>query len=266
MQEFLEIAKTDFLATFEGAWMLPLLLLCCVLILWKEPDRTRKVLLGALPLAAMIVYWFPPTGMLLMKLLGENVYWRVLWLILIAVTVPYALCLLLRKCSGLRRQAAFLACLALIVLCGTPLLASEEFLDSANEYKIPQYVIDVCELLPENIHAMVSNRLMPYIRQYDTSITLEFARNDYRYLNPGEADDDEVGQMYLEAQKSEIDLSVLAPTAKTEGCTFLVFSSTRTYIGEWEDYGYEKYASTEDFDIFVDMDYEEGQDTRKWED
>ncbi|MCD8241805.1 MAG: hypothetical protein LUD73_05350, partial [Lachnospiraceae bacterium] len=168
MQEFFEIAKTDFLATFEGAWMFPLLLLCAVLILWKEPDRTRKLLIGLLPLTAVFIYWFPPTGMFLMKVLGENIYWRILWLILVAVTIPYALCLLLRKCSGLRRQAAFLLCLALVALCGTPLLASEEFLDSTNEYKIPQYVIEVCDLLPENIHAMVSNRLLPYIRQYDT--------------------------------------------------------------------------------------------------
>ncbi|MCD8197611.1 MAG: hypothetical protein LUE24_10705 [Lachnospiraceae bacterium] len=263
MQEFFEIATTDFAATFEGAWMLPLLLLSAGLILWKEPDWTRKILLGGLPLAAIFIYWFLPTGMLLMKLLGENIYWRILWLILLAVTIPYALCLLLRRCRGLRRQAAFLLCLVLLALCGTPLLASEEFLDSTNEYKIPQYVIDVCELLPENIHAVVSNRLLPYIRLYDTSITLEYARNAFVFVSLEEGRSD-IEKLYLEMQEDEIDLSVLAPLAKSEGCTFIVLSNTRTYIGEWEDNGYTKYASTDEFDIFVDMDYEEGEDTRKW--
>ena len=50
-----------------------------------------------------------------------------------------------------------------------------------------------------------------------------------------------------------------------KGCTFLVFSSNRTYIGNWKDYGYKEYASTDEFCIFVDLDYKEGQDTRKWE-
>ena len=38
---------------------------------------------------------------------------------------------------------------------------------------IPQNVVAVCDLLPGNVHALVSNRLMPYIRLYDPSITLE---------------------------------------------------------------------------------------------
>ncbi|MCD8241804.1 MAG: hypothetical protein LUD73_05345, partial [Lachnospiraceae bacterium] len=98
-----------------------------------------------------------------------------------------------------------------------------------------------------------------------TTITLEYARNSFEsaLLEEGRSN---VEKLYLEMQEDEIDLSYLAPLAKEEGCTFIVLSNTRTYIGEWEDYGYEKYASTADFDIFVDMDYEEGQDTRKWED
>lgn len=61
-------------------------------------------------------------------------------------------------------------------------------------------------------------------------------------------------------------MSLVGPLAKEEGCTFLIFSSSRTYTGDWADYGYEEYASTDEFVLFVDSDYEEGQDTRKWED
>ncbi len=267
MQEFFEIAKTDFAATFDGAWMFPLLLVSVLLILWQEKDWIRKILLGILPLAFLFIYWCPLTGMLFMKLAGENVYWRILWLILLAVTIPYAGCLFLKKCGGIRRQIVFLLCMVVIVVCGTPVLASEEFQASTNAYKIPEYVIEVCDLLPGNVHAMVSNRLMPYIRQYDPTITLEYGRNALNYNGTeDEETEDAEKRLYLEAQKSEIDLSVLCPLAKSEGCTFLVFSNTRTYIGDWAEYGYEKYGSTDEFDIFVDVDYEEGQDTRKWED
>lgn len=264
MQDFFEIAKTDFLATFEGAWIFPMLLASIVWILWREKDWSRKILLGILPLLFLFLYWCPLTGILFMKLLGENVYWRMLWLLLLAVIIPYGACLLLKELHGAWRYGAFLACMALIVLGGSPVLSSEWFEPSTNAYKLPQNVIEVCDLLPGNIHAMVSNRLMPYIRMYDPTITLEFARNDLRY-NGMEEPVDEASCLYLEGQKTEADLAVLAPLAKKAGCTFLVFSNNRTYIGEWEDYGYEKYAETSEFDIFVDMDYEEGQDTRKWE-
>ena len=125
--------------------------------------------------------------------------------------------------------------------------------------------MDVAELLPDNVHAMVSNRLMPYIRQYNPSITLEYGRNALSYNGVEDADTPNM-ILYQEAQKPEIDLSVLAPLAKDVGCTFLVLSSNRTYIGNWEDYGYREYGQTADFIIYADEHYQEGQDTRKWED
>ena len=235
MQDFFTIAKTDFLDTFQGAWIFPLLLIVLVFIFWKEKDDMRKLLLGVLPLLFLFIYWCPLTGMLFMKLLGENVYWRILWLIGMAV----------------------------IVLCGTPLLKSEEFQASTNDYKIPQNVVAVCDLLPGNVHALVSNRLMPYIRLYDPSITLEFGRNALAYNGIENPTGNQI--LYAEAQKEEIDVPALAPLAKEEGCTFLVFSNSRTYSDDWEAYGYKEYGHTDEFIIFVDIDYEEGQNTKKWE-
>ena len=49
MQDFFTIAKTDFLDTFQGAWIFPLLLIVLVFIFWKEKDDMRKLLLGVLP-------------------------------------------------------------------------------------------------------------------------------------------------------------------------------------------------------------------------
>ena len=258
MQDFFTIAKTDFLDTFQGAWIFPLLLIVLVFTFWKEKDDMRK-----LPLLFLFIYWCPLTGMLFMKLLGENVYWRILWLILLAVLIPYGFCLVISKLKGWMRQVVFLVGVAVIVLCGTPLLKSEEFQASTNDYKIPQNVVAVCDLLPGNVHALVSNRLMPYIRLYDPSITLEFGRNALAYNGIENPSGNQI--LYAEAQKEEIDVPALAPLAKEEGCTFLVFSNSRTYSDDWEAYGYKEYGHTDEFTIFVDTDYEEGQNTKKWE-
>lgn len=264
MQEFLEIAKTDFTATFEGAWIFPLLLLCILFILWQEKDWTRKILIGILPLVFLFFYWCPATGLLFMKLLGENVYWRILWLILIAVTIPYAFCLLLKKLSGIKRQGVFLLLLGVIVLGGEKVLSNEWFETATNVYKVPQNVVAVCDLLPGNVHVLASNRLTPYLRLYDPTLTLEYARNALVF-NGMEEVHGPMAHLYKAVQEPEIDIDVVGPLAKEEGCTFLIFSSSRTYKGDWADYGYREYWSTDEFVIFVDEDYEEGQDTRKWE-
>lgn len=256
MQEFFDIAKSDFTATFGGAFIFPVLLLAVLWILWQEKDRMKKILLGVLPLVLLFIYWCPATGILFMRLLGENVYWRILWLILIAVVIPYGACLAVRKLKGIWRQGAFLLLMVLLAVCGKRVLSEEWFEASTNEYKIPQYVIDVCEVLPEGVHAMVSNRLMPYIRLYDPSVTLEYGRNSLAYNEITWETTSHEQLLYLEAQKPEIDLSVLGPLAKEVNIEFLVFSSSRTYIGDWEDYGYREYGHTDEFTIFADVNYE----------
>lgn len=266
MQQFFEIAKTDFMATFEGAYIFWMLLFALLWILWKEKDWNRKLLLGFLPFCCLFIYWCPLTGTLFMKLLGENVYWRILWLILLAVVIPYAACMVLKTLKGKRRYASFFAFFLVIVLGGKKLLSAEWFEASTNVYKLPQNVIEVCELLPSNVHVLVSNRLLPYIRQYDTSLTLEYGRNAMTYNYNKEVIRGADHQLYYAVQQPEIDVAYVAPLAKSEGCTFLVLSNSRTYTEDWEDYGYKEYAATSEFTIFVDMDYKEGEDTRKWED
>ena len=88
MQEFFKTAGTDFADTFKGAWIFPLLLVCIVWILWQETDKMKKLQVGILPLMFLFLYWCPLTGKLFMRLLGANVYWRILWLILLAVIIP----------------------------------------------------------------------------------------------------------------------------------------------------------------------------------
>lgn len=256
MQEFFETARTDFLATFEDAWIFPILLAAIVCILVREKNWKRKILMGILPLAFLFLYWCPLSGWLFICLLGEEVYWRVLWLILLAVTIPYAGCLLMKELEGIRRYMVFVCLLILFVLGGKPVLSGNWFENSTNVYKIPQYVVEVCEILPSNIHAMVSNRLMPYIRQCDPTITLEYGRNALSYNGITDTESEEQ-ILYLEAQKTEIDLSILLPLARKAEISFLVFSNNRIYLGNWEDYGYQEFGRTDEFVIYSDMRYNE---------
>lgn len=265
MQKFLEIAITDFSETFRGAWIFPLLVAGIVWILWKEQDWMKKILLGVLPLAFLVLYWCPVTGILFMKLLGENVYWRILWLLLIAVIIPYAGCLLIKPLSGLARQAAFLGVLAVIGLSGTYVLSDAWFEPATNVYKVPENVMQICELLPENVHVAASNRLTPYLRLRDPSLTLEYARNALQYNAWQESMTGPMIELYRELQEEEIDVEKTASLAKEEECTFLIISKNHTYRGEWEENGYLPYHETDEFSIFVDGSYEKGQDTRKWE-
>ena len=123
MGEFFDIAKTDFIETFGGAWIFPIFLFCAVWILWREKDWIKRLLFGILFLVLLGLYWFPLTGLLFMKILGEDVYWRLLWLLLPAVVIPYAFCIILKNIKGIRRYGVFLLFMGVIVLGGKKVLS-----------------------------------------------------------------------------------------------------------------------------------------------
>ena len=175
-------------------------------------------------------------------------------------TDPYGFCLVIGKLKGWMRQWISGWYGSDRTVWDTPLLKSEEFQASTNDYKIPQNVVAVCDLLPGNVHALVSNRLMPYIRLYDPSITLEFGRNALAYN--GIENRQEIRSFMQKHRRKRLMYRHWLHWQK-EGCTFLVFSNSRTYSDDWEAYGYKEYGHTDEFTIFVDTDYEEGQNTKK---
>ena len=162
--------------------------------------------------------------------------------------------------EGIRRK-----CVLAIGLGGKCVLSSEWFEVSTNDYKVPENVMEMADLLPENVHVVASNRLTPYLRLRDPSLTLEYARNALQYNTPKEGMVGPMIELYWALQEEEIDVGKAAPLAKEEECTFVIVSKSHTYNGDWEDYGYKLYHETDEFTIFVDQDYERGQDTRKWE-
>ena len=55
MQNFLEIAKTDFTDTFSGAWIFPMLLIGILWILWQEKDCVLAYDWAVMPFYAEIL-------------------------------------------------------------------------------------------------------------------------------------------------------------------------------------------------------------------
>ena len=226
----------------------------------------RKILLGILPLVFLFFYWCPLTGLFFMK-----VHWVKMCTgescgsYLLAVIIPYAGCLLLKRLSvDLAARVHFLLLLAVIGLGGKCVLSSEWFEAATNDYKVPENVMQIADLLPENVHVVASNRLTPYLRLRDPSLTLEYARNALVF-NGMDVVYGPTANLYKELQKEEIDVNVAGPLAREEKCTFIIISKSHIYNGDWADYGYLSYHDTDEFTILVDENYEEGMDTRKWE-
>ena len=168
---------------YFGNPVLPVLLLVsAIYIIVCEKNLKKKILLGVLPIVILAGFLFPVTKMVYVAAFDEGeTYYRVLWLMPMYMVIGYAVCRLAFSFGvKWKQRVALVVALVAVVLSGSLVYLNENMSMAENMYHIPQYVIDVCDVVrPAEGEARVrvalpSNPpyLVHYARQYDTDILL----------------------------------------------------------------------------------------------
>ncbi len=157
----------------------------------RRENRDRRLLIPAVIIALVTVC--PFSAWVIIRAIGEDVYWRVFWMLPLAAVIPYALTEITdeigartddRTGSLIRRALVVLCCAALIALNGNLVIGNAFFTDRTNDYKLPQRVVDVIDIINEHaaLHDIRSKRIIApeeiavYARLYDASIRQNYGR------------------------------------------------------------------------------------------
>ena len=162
-----------------SGWFIWLFLLSVfVLLCWKNKDRIDKNTAGYL-LILLILVLNPFTIPLYNKIMNGD-YWRVLW----ALTVPVFIALAFTKLTFLIPKK-ILRCLLILLFMfiiykgGTFTYNEANFTVPQNLYKIPQDVVEICDIVHENVKKpkLASPGEIGFrVRQYDATIISESSR------------------------------------------------------------------------------------------
>lgn len=123
----------------------------------------------------------------------EDEYYRFLWLLPVTVLIGYAAThFTVRWQSRIARTAALAGLTAVIVFTGKTVLA-RGFTLAENLYKVPDEVIQICEVIhedsgAENPKVITEFDLAVLVNQYDPSVSLEISYGDVPTLRDVEAD------------------------------------------------------------------------------
>ena len=186
-----------------------------------EKDKVRRLILCYLPLTLLLIYLCPVYyRVYVLKLDSHGTYYRNLWLLPMTVTVAYAFCKVIAlpglrligekggneaaatntdtanataenttaantgaSFSGVvfRVIAAAFVC-GVLMICGKFSFGSSTSARAENLYHIPDYCIELCDLMEQdipgvNVYACVPLEMLFYIRQYDPDINLVYGRD-----------------------------------------------------------------------------------------
>lgn len=153
-----------------------------VYLLIKEKNRTLRAILVFAPLVILLAVICPITyKMFEITHLDTAIYYRILWVIPMAVITVYAIVKATGK-NTLTRVIGLVVAVILFALCGKCVYASDHMYEAENVYGIPQDAVTVVDRIrqdaPERqrITILVPSVLTLYVRQYDADICMPYGR------------------------------------------------------------------------------------------
>ena len=241
---------------YRGTGFLLILYVVAFIFLFiYEKEKKRRILLLYMPLSLMVLLYFPVFYHIYVVYLDDSgTYYRMFWLLPMTITIAYGACCAIYR---FRRIGIVLVC-AIIALCGAYTYKQTDTTNvdkTENVYQIPQYVIDLCDYMEQdipgvNVYACVPTEMLFYVRQYNPKINLIFGRDavepKWGYYN-------EFYEAFVLSDTINLEeLLELTRGNLDKKCTYFVIDKDRKLSGDPSKYGLDKIASVEDYVLYRD--------------
>lgn len=247
--------------TYNGTGMHMALFFACILYLvLQKKEKEKRYLFVGYTLLFMVVCCLPFTAKILMNLLGaeegENVYWRIFWLVPMTIVIAYtAVQILMQMETKVKRYALLVGMLVIIALTGTNVYNSTIFDRKQNNYKLPQDAIDICEIIEADAKAngierkklITVNDLLSSIRQYDADILMPYG---YSIVKGNKPSRENANQIYRILNSENKNWEAFSWYAAMEKCNYFAYPADDAVAGALANYGYEKIGSNAAYYVY----------------
>lgn len=243
--------------SYNGTGMHLALFFASLLYLYvQKKDEKKRFLFLGYSLLFFILFFFPVTAKLVTACIGEEVYWRMLWLLPSAIVTAYvAVCVIMRT-EGKAGRLFLLSVMCLIVaLTGTNVYNGSIFNRKQNNYKLPQDAVDVCDIIERDAaengishkKLVAANELLSSIRQYDADILMPYG---YNAIKENRADTENAFQMFRIMSGENKNWEALAWYAAMEDCNYLACPIDEASAAALAACGYEKVGANASYYVF----------------
>lgn len=238
---------------YIGTGMIAGLFLVAVIYLYvAEKNKTTRIIFLYIPVLTLILYFCPLFAAIVYRFAGEEIYYRLLWLVPIVPVLAYTAIKIISGCEGKKRIITGLAMSGMVFLSGSLVYKSPYFSVAENVYHVPQTVVETCdEIKVENqwVMAVFPSEFIQYIRQYEPMICMPYGREMLVERWNFEAD-------FFDLMEAEIlDTERIAEEAKKWSCLYIIVPASKEQTGSFSDSGYEQFDEIGGYYIYRSTEY-----------
>lgn len=221
-------------------------LLALIYLFLCEKRRPRRILFVYTPIIVLLLYFNPLFARVFYVLVGEEIYFRICWLLPIIVGIAYSVVLICERLKGRAAVSFVTAALVLAVLSGRLVYSSPLYSRAENLYHVPDSVVHICDAIEvpgREVMAAFPKEMLLYVRQYSPVVCMPYGREELMGL---------YDPFYFAMKSETVDLEALVPMAREKLCHYLVFRQEQEFNGQPADYGWEIALETDGYVVYRD--------------
>ena len=122
-------------------------LLALVYLMLKEKRKNIRIVFVYVPLVLLLLYFNPLVAEIIYGLAGNEIYYRILWLLPITVVIAYSVIHLYGQLKGKIRIVFAAICAVLCMISGSFIYSNPFFGRAENLYHVPDSVVNICDAI-----------------------------------------------------------------------------------------------------------------------
>lgn len=246
-KEAMSIIEKTFINYFFDQKLFILFIIAMLVIFAEEKTKDNKNYLVYYSGIILLLFFNPIFYIAFSKIITENTYYRVLWLVPLGIVIAYFATIMISKIDKKVYKAIFaIFFIGIIIYSGKIVYSGKTFQKVDNPYKLSDEILQIVDVINENTEenkkAMISTDLVGYIRQVDASIKLAYGRRpygNYEYYFP-------IIKYYDSG-----DVKTLIDLCKEQDVNIIVYDNSISLTISPSYFGYELCGQTEHYDIYV---------------
>lgn len=235
---------------YMGTGLIVIWFLVSLIYLWIVENRKQiRILFIYVPIILLLLFFNPLFASIVYRFAGDEIYYRILWLLPITVVIAFAAMNAFDRLEGAKKGAFVATAAVIIMISGGYIYNNPYFQRAENPYHVPQTVVDICEAIEvegREVKAIFPLEMVQYVRQYSPVVCMPYGR---------EILVDAWGQwneLYDVMEVEEIDPQQLTEKCRIQSVVYIVLPADKKVNGRFEDYEFEWFATIDDYVIYKD--------------
>lgn len=217
--------------------------LALIYLFIHEKKKPFRILLIYVSVIILLLYFNPLFAGIFYRLLGDEIYFRICWLLPVLPVIAYGSVCIFESLRGKKKVCFGAAAILLVMISGKPVYSNPLFSRAENMYHVPQTVVDICDAIEiegREVMALFPDEFLLYVRQYSPVVCMPYGRYAHYY------------ELHAIMTADEIDVESLAAEAKYYGCHYVILSEEKPLKGDMSDYAYEVFDRIDGYVIYKD--------------